>query len=510
MDRKNIQSILQDALDDAFPTSQIDLLPRLQNRLVAGTIQQGEKMKAVPSRRISRVALVTLAVSAFLAIALLTPQGRALAQSLLRFFTRADGDTIPVPTMPMAWADVTPGVPNATLTPIPTPTALVAFAPDCGSFPIMSCSVEEIRSKVDFIVKEPASIPEGLYFTGATGGPDAVYLRYENENNSGALFITEERWTGTPDQGNPRIGASTVLEDVQVGKLSGEYYRGSFVQNGNANDGIAKWDPDATLETLRWMESGVLYTLEYSYTSKGPLGKEGLIAIAQNLTTEPVAQLPMPATPMATATVYVNPDLLTLKIDLAERQAGFNLMMPPRLPADLTSHGGASFNRATGVVSVWFTYDDVNMNGLYLNQQVISSPDECVLCDAVVGDDNSALLTQGPEIVGADADPIGGSGSGRGLKLREAVTASDSLSSYSVIGRCRSSVKGCSPPISPSGPMCSSSHWCRPWRYLLASIHCTSFCHAAGMSFPGFFTSMRVTAYSPPGKSMMRPRLLPA
>jgi hypothetical protein len=121
------------------------------------------------------------------------------------------------------------------------------------------------------------------------------------------------------------------------------------------------------------------------------------------MTAEPVARIPMPATPMATATVHVNPDLIALKIALAERQAGFKLMLPPRLPADLSAHGGADFNRGTGVASVWYTYDDVNMNGLYLNQQIVSDLDECILCDAIVGDDNSVLLVHGPEIVGANA-----------------------------------------------------------------------------------------------------------
>jgi hypothetical protein len=355
---------------------------------------------AVTRRRIvSAASLIALLLALTIAI---TPQGRAFAQSFLGLFLRASGDTIPVLTPPpMNWVELTPGSPHATMTPMPTLTPLAAFYEDCGSFPIMRCSVEQIRSKVDFPVREPAKLPHGLYFTGATGGQDAIYLRYEYENNRGGLFITEERWTGTPDRGNPRVGTSAVIEEVKVGGLTGEYYRGSFVQNGNSRDGIATWKPDETIETLRWVDNNIAYTLEYSFTDQGPLSKEGLAAIAENMTTEPVAKNPMPATPAATATRYVSPDLLSLKIDLAERQAGFKLMLPPRLPDDLTSHGGASFNRGTGVASVWFTYDDVNMNGLYVNQQIIA--DDCVLCDAIVGEDSSVLLVHGPEIVGTNA-----------------------------------------------------------------------------------------------------------
>jgi hypothetical protein len=359
--------------------------------------------RAVARRRFASVASI---VALFLALTIaITPQGRAFAQSFLGLFLRAEGDTIPVPTsQPMNWVALTPGMPQATLTPVPTITPIVAFYQDCGSFPVMSCSVEQIRSKVNFSVKEPASIPSGMYFTGATGGPDAIYLRYEYENNRGGLFITEERWTGTPDQGNPRVGASALIEEVKVGGLTGEYYRGSFIQNGNSQNSIATWNPDETSETLRWVDDGISYTLQYYFTDQGYWGKERLAAIAENMTTEPVPKTPMPATPEATATRYVSPDLLSLKIALAERQAGFKLMLPPSLPGDLTTHGGASFNRGTGVASIWFTYDDVNMNGLYINQQIISDPTDCALCGAIVGNDNSVLLVHGPEIVGADAN----------------------------------------------------------------------------------------------------------
>ena len=356
----------------------------------------------VKSKRISRVALAALVVVALLAAAFTTPQGHAFAQSILRLFIRADSNTLPVPTaQPMNWVEVTPGMPHPTMAPMPTLTPLVAFAGDCGSFPIMICSVEQIRSKVDFTVKEPASIPAGLYFTGATGGPDGIYLRYEYENNSGGLFISQERWMGIPDQGMPRIGASAVVEDVQIGDLAGQYFKGSFVQR--AGEPEAKWDPSFEAETLRWMEDSISFTLQYNYTTQGPLGKEELVAIAESMTAEPVAKLPMPAMPTATAPVAVDPNLMALKIALAERQAEFKLMLPPRLPAELSSHGGASYNRANGIASVWFTYDDVNMNGLYLHQQTISNPVDCVLCDAVVGEDNSVLLVHGPEVVSANA-----------------------------------------------------------------------------------------------------------
>lgn len=345
-------------------------------------------------------ALVVLLTIAMFAV---TPQGRVFAQSILKFFIRANSDTILVPTQPVTWVDIAPGAPHPTLIPQPTTTPLVAFAEACGSFPDMLCTIEQIRGKVDFTVKEPANIPTGLYFTGATGGDDSIFLRYEYENNSGGLLITEERWTGSSFETWPEVGASAVVEEVRIGSLNGEYFKGSFVQNGSAGDDFATWDPNFYMETLRWVENGIAYTLKYAFITQEPLGKDGLIAVAESMTTKPVIKQSMPATPVPTATVFVDPNLITYKIALAERQAGFKLMLPPSLPEKLSLHGGADYNRATGVASIWFTYDTVNLNGLYLNQQIVTDPDDCAICGVVVGDSNSALLLHSPKVVGTNA-----------------------------------------------------------------------------------------------------------
>ena len=55
-------------------------------------------MKTNPTRMLTprRAALAVLAIVAALALLLATPQGQAWAQSVLRFFTRAESDTLPV------------------------------------------------------------------------------------------------------------------------------------------------------------------------------------------------------------------------------------------------------------------------------------------------------------------------------------------------------------------------------------------------------------------------------
>ena len=382
---KNIQSILRDALEKEIPSSQVNLLPAVKSSLVAGNIiRQGETMNTTQPRRISRAALITLTIVVLLALALITPQGRAFARSILQFFVRSQSDAIPMPTtQPMTWVDVTPDVPSATMTPLP---AMAVFANECGDFGSPTCTVEQIRSKVDFTVREPANIPEGLYFIGATGGPDSIQISYQYKDMSGSLYITEKRWTGNPSPQTDLVGASAKVEQVQIGGLTGEYFTGIFVAADEGN--VAHWDPNFFgLETLRWVEDGISYTMEYSYPP-APLGKEGMAALAESMTTESVAKQP---TPVATEDPYVwNPkDTYNLSVSEAEQQAGFKLLLPAKLPETL-SFVGASYDSENKIVQVFYL---LNQNpefqeGVSLHQQVIADPTDCFLCDIVIGDYN--------------------------------------------------------------------------------------------------------------------------
>lgn len=386
MDNKNIQSILQDALEEKIPSSQVELWPAVKAELVAGKHligQQGEKMNTSRPRRILRAAFVTLTIVVLLALAFITPQGQAFAQSILQFFVRSGSDAIPVPTEePVTWVDVTPNVPSATMTPLP---AFAIFASDCGDFPNPTCTVEQIRSKVDFMVKELGKIPDGLYFVGATGGPDSITLSYYFEDLSGSLHITVERWAGPPSTNI--VGASAKVEQVQIGSLTGEYIKGIFVFE--SGETVANWDPNFGIETLRWVDDGISYTMDYSYPPTS-LEKEGMAALAESMTTEPVAKQPMP---VATEDPYLwDPsDTYNLSVSEAEQQAGFKLLLPARLPETL-SLVGASYDSEHSIVEVFYQLDQnlygSTTEGITLRQQIAPNPTDCFLCDILIGDYN--------------------------------------------------------------------------------------------------------------------------
>jgi hypothetical protein len=405
MDNKNIQSILQDVLEGQIPSSQIQLWPAVKASLVAdkhSLVQRAEKMDSPKRQRLQRTAFTILIIAALLTIAFITPQGRAFAQSILQFFVRTASDSLPVPTEQVTWVEVTPGFVHPTRTALP-PMAI--FADDCGDFPIPTCSVEQIREKVDFPVKELRNIPEGMYFIGTTGGPDTVFLKYEFENNSGGLTIFEERWSGQPAQGTSEVGASAIVETVQIGDLDGEYFRGSFVMQ--AGESETTWDPDFGAETLRWVDGSISYTLQYDFTSQMPLGKEVLVALAESMTTEPVYKPPMPATAPPGTEVWPLGEMYTLSIPEAETLAGFKLLLPPSLP-EFLSLFGARYEPETRVVIVYFhlitEWTEPYDNGLFLSQQIMSNPNDCPICDIVVGDSTEVGQGQGPMIGATDSN----------------------------------------------------------------------------------------------------------
>ena len=335
-----------------------------------------------------RAALILAAVTVGLAILFATPQGQAFAQSLLHFFTRTQGDTIPAPTgQPLRWVDrTTPGAP--TLTPLPSPTGF-AFADDCGNLPILKCSIEQIRGKVHFTIKELGTIPAGLYFVGATGGPQMIIIVYDSPDHSGALSLVEQPWTGSPEQTNWQIGASAVVETATVGNVSGEYVKGSY--GYTAGDTNEVWDPTMDTQSLHWVEDGVFFQMSAS----GPqLDKTAFIALAESLTTRPVSagSPPMPTETPDTET-YAKAYVPPLTVVEAGKQAGFDIREPTLLPEFLLLKG-AAYKEQDKIATVSYqsesAYSQGFMNGLYLSEQVAPNPDDCKLCGILVGD-NTAM-----------------------------------------------------------------------------------------------------------------------
>lgn len=218
-------------------------------------------MKSTTSRRTRRAALTTLAVLALMAAALTTPPGRALAQSILQFFNRAEGNTFPLQPdqrVPPASAEAATAMPPSALVPI-----------------------TEAEPSAGFDAAELPSTPQGFTYLGARLYGQAISIEYEAQGGGGNLIIMQSR-EGYTQSDWDQVPADAVVP-VKVGELEAEYAQGTFVVFGS--DAVATWNPDAPVQRLRWVKDGIWFEMT-KFGDVEPieyLDMKGMIALAESL-----------------------------------------------------------------------------------------------------------------------------------------------------------------------------------------------------------------------------------
>ena len=269
MDDKKIQSILQDALEEEIPSPEIRLWPGILASLVAGkktSNQQGEKMNSTQPRRLQRVAYTVLMMAALAAMAFITPQGRAFAQEILQFFSRAESNSFPLSPSQIPGDDPNESIPTAE-----PPAPLV--------------SVQQAELQAGFDAAELPSIPAGFEYLGARVYGNAIHLEYEAQGGGGNLMITQLK-DGFIQSDWDQVPAEAIVP-VNIGGLDAEFAQGTFIVPAGATS--ATWNPDAPILRLRWVKDGIWFEMakfgdveriEY-------LDQEGLIALAESMTYNP-------------------------------------------------------------------------------------------------------------------------------------------------------------------------------------------------------------------------------
>jgi hypothetical protein len=268
MDDKKLQSILQDALEEEIPPSEIKLWPAVKASLVAGKkpfVQQGERMNNIGSRRLQRVALMVLMIAALGLIALITPPGRAFAENILQFFRRAESYERPLP-------------------PEQIPVTQDASAPTVmPPAPLMSMAEAEVLTGFD--AKELPSDPQGFVFAGAMAGGGGISIQYESRGGGGALVINEST-TGFMESEWDQAPAE-YIRTVKVRGLNAEIVQGAYVVY--PGETTAKWNSEASIVRLRWIEDGIWFEMAKfgNVESISYLDQAGLIALAESMVYKP-------------------------------------------------------------------------------------------------------------------------------------------------------------------------------------------------------------------------------
>lgn len=329
MDRKDIQSILQDALEDEIPASQIDLLSSVKARLVAGTTQQGEKMNRANSRRTSKAALAIAVVVAILAIGLITPGGQAFAQKMVRFFAVAEEKSFPIPTEQVFPAPETPTMAPvsiltlATVGPSNLPETIPTRDAGCGTPESQAdyfCRIKAVEAQAGFNAKEFLYDPKNLEFSRVDYLSESGEIIMEFVTGGGALYLRQGLGDfPIPQENWGRVPADAV-EPVTVNGQYGELVLGTFVVYPNATEAV--WEPSGQL-SLAWREGERWFALEkmgdpypIEWITKGEL-----IKLAEGLVDErPVGTIPP-----------LDPEYLKT-VEQAEALAGFDIPAPTLLP----------------------------------------------------------------------------------------------------------------------------------------------------------------------------------
>lgn len=265
MEDKEIQSILQDVLEEVIPSAEINLWPAVQADLVAGkyrSIQQGAEMKVKRTQRIWRLAFVGLIGLTLLVLAFATPQGRSIAQSVLRFFVPTESTTFP-----LAPEQIVTGEPDQS-----EPTALP---------PSPLISLQEAEQITGFNALELPIVPDGYNYLGTRLYGDMISIEYAVPGNGGHLSIHQSP-SGYNQSEWDRVPANAIVP-VKIGELDGEFTQGMFVVY--AGDTSATWNPDAPILRLRWVKDGIWFEMtkfgDVEVTEY--LDQEGLVELAESL-----------------------------------------------------------------------------------------------------------------------------------------------------------------------------------------------------------------------------------
>ena len=257
MKQHPLTQILEQTASEAIPAKN-DLRAAVFRRLETGKTPQGNlAMKKRFAQRNYRIAALAAGVVLLLVVFLATPQGQAATQTLVGYFRPAESDVLPQP------------VPTGESGIQPTPTTISAT--DCGSFGSPLCTLDEVRNRVDYPVKQIA-LGQGLTFKGAFVQKGLVVLHYDP-----GVVLTQEPVNEAPEI--PwEVGTSAQVEEVQIGPARGEYVQG--VWQADADDPFAEWQNEG-LQTLIWEHEGIRFRL---LVLGNPAEKEQMLTWAAGLT----------------------------------------------------------------------------------------------------------------------------------------------------------------------------------------------------------------------------------
>lgn len=312
---------IEELLENIKPTSSARLDRRISH---APWTQQ-----AVNRRHfgIATVLVVLVAVSIIAA----TPQGRAWAQTILRFFERAESNTQPLST---------------------------PHSPE----PVWGLSIAEAKDLAGFDVRVPDYLPPGYGLKTVIFNPQngAVIQLYEfSPRQAGESFALIQSHTNPTEL----IGSDATVEMMEIGGIPVEYVNGTWL--AAAGSVTEQWIAGQSVNTFHWQSGGFYYTLQFwvddtfspAYLSKQDMITE--IEIVMGLRTSWPDK--------------VNLNNLTSYEDV-ERAAGFDILTPSVLPEGFVLSHGAYEPENQRVVLIYRSKDGSSEDSLVIFEIAGATP----------------------------------------------------------------------------------------------------------------------------------------
>jgi len=223
-------------------------------------------------------------------VLLATPAGGVLAQSVLQFFTRVQGNIIPVPTEQMA-------APASTRTPAPTHalgllpadeivTPTPALAP---TWPAQEGGLQEMtlmaaEAAVGFDLYEPLDLPSDYRLTRIQYDPEqqAVHMMYASPKAAAGKFFVITQGKQLPSF---EVGANATIETVSMGATSAEFVRGKWFAPAGSNQ--ATWEDHSEIYTLGWQAEDVTIRIQFVLNDTfypAYLDRDEMLAVGRSMT----------------------------------------------------------------------------------------------------------------------------------------------------------------------------------------------------------------------------------
>jgi hypothetical protein len=214
-----------------------------------------------------------LALAVFLGVLLLsslgfTPPGRILVNEIVHFFNRAQGDSFPL-SPEQIQPPLSTATPQPTYFPVLLPAAQAAATPakpidaPTPALPagqLQNLDSMSVRTLVDFDLLEPISLPRDYRLQNIRYDPDqqAVIYQYASPQAGTGEFFSLSQGKKLAE---PEIGASAEVRTLEVAGKSVELVQGGWMTLDGA--ATSTWEKDIEVYTLRWVENGIFYSLNF-------------------------------------------------------------------------------------------------------------------------------------------------------------------------------------------------------------------------------------------------------